>query len=157
TNGEGVHLREQNNGKDTTIAAHIRPGGRRFRALVLHLLYRDGSIGPGSAADRRLAGGLTYEGRRLGAGAIGTWAMGWNGLGARDAGHATIFLRGELPYRLYLFGRTDLLWPDTQKPGDLQLRVIGGVAYALPALVRIVVSYEGTFPFGTLTDVVPAI
>jgi len=156
-NGEGTHLREQNNGKNTTIAAHIRPLGRHLPRLVLHLLYRDGSLGAGSAADRRFAGGVTYEGRKLGAGAIGTWAMGWQGLGARDAGHLTAFVRGELPRRLYLFARSDLLWPDVKDAGAIQLRLIGGVAYALPMLIRILVSYEGTLPFGSLTQAVPSL
>jgi hypothetical protein len=157
TNGEGINEPEQNNGKDTTVAAHIRPFGRKRRAFILHLLYRDGSVGAGSAADRRLLGGFTYEGRKFGAGATGVWAMGWNGIGNRDAGHLSVFARGELPKRFYLFGRIDALWTDTSVRSDVQLRLIGGVAYALPMLLRILVSYEGTLPFGALTSAVPSL
>ncbi len=126
TNGEGINEPEQNNGKDTTVAAHIRPFGRKRRAFILHLLYRDGSVGAGSAADRRLLGGFTYEGRRFGAGATGVWAMGWNGISsATPSGHLSVFARGELPKRFFLFGRIDSLWPDTSVR-SVQLRLIGG-------------------------------
>ncbi len=156
-NGEGVNLREQNNGKNITAALRLRPGHRRLPGLLLHVLYRDGSLGAGSAADHRLSGGLTYTGTKLGAGAIGTWALGYRGVGARDAGHLTLWARGELPKHVQLFTRFDLLWPDTTFADAMQLRYIGGIAYRLPMLARILVSYEGTFPFGALTAQVPSI
>jgi hypothetical protein len=68
-----------------------------------------------------------------------------------------VFARGELPLRFYLFGRVDALWPDTNEARGVQLRLAGGLAYALPALVRLVVSYEGSLPFGSLVNAVPAI
>jgi hypothetical protein len=157
TNGEGLSQREQNEGKNLTVVLRIRPALLRVRNLYLHLLYRDGSIGAGQASDSRLAGAVTYLGRRLGAGAVGTWALGYRGIGFRDAAHLSVWGRGELPARFYLYGRADLLWPDAADVASLQARVLGGVAYALPSLVRILLGYEGTFPVGTLTMQVPAV
>ncbi len=156
-NGEGVHLPEQNNGKNTTVALRLAPLAWRLPGLLLHVLYRDGSLGAASAADSRLAGGVTYTGRRVGAGALATWAIGYLGVGGRDAAHLTAWARGELPLRLFLFARADLLWPDAHDAGSLQARVIAGAAWALPAIARVVVSYEGTLPGGALAGQVPSI
>ena len=156
-NGEGYTQKEQNNGKNTTIALRLRPGRYQIPGLLIHLLYRDGSLGAGEEANHRLAGGVSYTGRLLGAGAMGVWAIGWNGLGARDAGYLTAWARAELPLRFYLFGRLDELWPDTRDAGSTQTRVIGGIAYGLPSLVRVLVSYEGTFGTGTVGMQVPAV
>jgi len=156
-NGEGITQREQNNGKNVTVALRIAPAPRRTQRLLLHALYRDGSLGAGSAADSRLAGGLTYAGQRLGAGAIGTWAMGYRGVGSRDAGHLTAWVRGTLPRAFFLYGRADLLWPSVADAGALQARVIAGAGYALPAIVRLYVSYEGLLPVGALRNQVPAL
>ncbi len=157
TNGEGITLPEQNNGKDTTVAIRIAPLRFHLPGLLIHLLYRDGSVGAASAADSRLAGGVTYAGRRLGLGAIGAWAIGYQGVGSRDAGHLSVWGRGELPYRFFLIGRVDMLWPDTRDASSMQARFIAGVAYALPAIVRLLVDYEGTVPFGTLSNQVPSV
>lgn len=156
-NGEGIALREQNNGKNLTAALRIAPLRARAPDFLLHLLFRDGSLGAGSAADRRVSFGFTYAGPRLGVGSIGTVAMGYRGLGERRAAHLTSWLRGELPARFALLGRADLLWPELSAGGSLQLRAIAGVAYSLPALVRLLVSYEGTLPFGALVAQIPAL
>jgi hypothetical protein len=124
---------------------------------LLHALFRDGSLGTGSAADRRASVGLTHASPQLGAGAIGTLAFGYRGLGERPAAHLSAWLRGELPVRIGFLGRADVLWPDTAQPTTLQLRTIAGVSYALPALVRLIASYEGTFGLGALSEQVPAI
>lgn len=156
-NGEGLALREQNNGKNLTAALRIAPLRSRAPDFLLHFLFRDGSLGAGSAADRRASFGLTYAGTRLGAGSLATLALGYRGIGDRTAAHLTTWLRGELPVGLALLARTDVLWPDAGQGDALQLRAICGIAYALPALVRLVASYEGTLPFGALTAQVPAL
>jgi hypothetical protein len=155
TNGEGISLREQNNGKNLTAALRFAPLRNRAPDFLIHLLFRDGSLGAGTAADRRASAGITYAGHKWGAGAVGTWALGYRGLGDRWAGHLTGWLRGEFFSSLGIFGRLDGLWPDVNDKESLQLRLIGGVSYALPALVRFVVSYEGTLPFGTLSAQIP--
>jgi hypothetical protein len=104
-----------------------------------------------------VSGALTYAGVRLGVGAVGTLAMGYRGLGDRWAGHLSTWLRGELPARFALFGRADLLWPDVGVRDAMQLRAIAGLAYSLPAVSRLLISYEGTLPFGALTEQVPAL
>jgi hypothetical protein len=139
------------------VALRIRPGRYRIPRLLIHLLYRDGSLGVGEQANHRFGGGLQYTGRYLGAGALGFWAIGWNGLGGRDAGYLTAWVRGELPLRFFLFGRIDELWPDTHNAGSTQTRLVGGIAYGLPALVRVVISYEGTFGTGAVGMQVPAV
>jgi hypothetical protein len=156
-NGEGLALREQNNGKNLTVALRIAPLRAKAPDLLVHALFRDGSLGAGSAADRRASLGLTYASPQLGAGAVGTLAFGYRGLGERGAAHLTAWLRGELPIRLGFLGRADVLWPDTAQRGSLQLRLIAGVSYALPALIRLIASYEGTLALGALSEQVPAI
>lgn len=156
-NGEGQALREQNNGKNTTAAIHLRPARWRLPDLLIHALYRDGSIGAGSAADRRLMGGLTYVGPRSGAGAIATWAMGYRGAGNREAAHLMLFARRELPWRFLLFARGEMLWPDSADPASLQARVQGGLSYALPLLVRLHLAYEGIVALGAVAAQVPAV
>ena len=156
-NGEGISLREQNNGKNLTAALRVAPLRARAPDLLLHALFRDGSIGAGSAADRRVSGGLTYAGARLGIGAIATAALGYRGIGDRWAAHLTTWLRGELPACFALLGRADVLWPEVSQRDSVQLRLIGGLAYSLPALMRLLVSYEGTLPFGSLSAQVPTI
>lgn len=125
--------------------------------MLIHLLFRDGSIGAGTAADRRGSVGITYASPKLGAGAVGTLALGYRGIGDRFAGHLSTWLRGELPACFGLLGRIDALWPDVSSRQDVQLRVIGGVSYSLPSLVRLIASYEGTVPFGGLAGQVPSI
>ena len=156
-NGEGISLREQNNGKNLTAALRVAPLRARAPDLLLHALFRDGSIGAGSAADRRVSGGLTYAGARLGLGAIATAALGYRGIGDRWAAHLTTWLRGELPACFALLGRADVLWPEMSQRDSVQLRLIGGLAYSLPALMRLLISYEGTLPFGSLSAQVPTI
>jgi len=156
-NGEGITMREQNNGKNITAALRMAILRSSAPDLLVHFLFRDGSIGVGSAADRRASGGLTYASRRLGVGAIATMALGYRGLGDRWAGHLSTWLRGELPARFALLGRIDALWPDVTQRDSVQLRMIAGLAYSLPALVRLVASYEGTLPFGSLAEQVPSV
>jgi hypothetical protein len=156
-NGEGLALREQNNGKNLTAALRFAPLRSRAPDFLLHFLFRDGSLGAGSAADRRGSFGLTYAGTRLGAGALATLALGYRGLGDRTAAHLTAWLRGELPVGFALLARADVLWPDASLYDSLQVRAICGLAYSLPALVRLVASYEGTLPFGALVAQVPAL
>ncbi len=156
-NGEGISLREQNNGKNLTAALRIAPLRNRHPDLLIHALFRDGSIGAGSAADRRVSAGLTYASPKVGAGAVATLALGYRGMGDRWAGHLTTWLRAELPACFALLTRVDALWPDVQDRSAVQLRVIGGVAYSLPALVRLILSYEGTLPFGVLRDQAPTL
>lgn len=156
-NGEGLALREQNNGKNLTVVLRVAPLRYKAPDFLLHALFRDGSLGTGSAADRRASFGLTHASPRFGAGAIGTLAFGYRGLGERPAAHLSAWLRGELPIRIGFLGRADALWPDTAQSSTLQLRLIAGVSYALPALVRLIVSYEGTLGLGALSEQVPAI
>lgn len=156
-NGEGLALREQNNGKNLTVVLRVAPLRHKAPDFLLHALFRDGSLGTGSAANRRASFGLTHASPHFGAGALGTLAFGYQGLGERNAAHFTAWLRGELPIRIGFFGRADALWPDMTQKDALQLRLIGGVSYALPALVRLVVSYEGTLGLGALAEQVPAI
>ena len=156
-NGEGLTMREQNNGKNVTAALRMAVLRSTVPDLLLHFLFRDGSIGAGSAADRRASGGITYASAKLGAGSIATMALGYRGIGDRWAAHLSTWFRGELPANFALLGRLDALWPDVADRNSVQLRLIGGVAYSLPALVRLIVSYEGTLPFGNLTAQVPAI
>lgn len=156
-NGEGLALREQNNGKNLTVVLRIAPLRARAPDFLLHALFRDGSLGTGSAADRRASFGLTHASPHFGAGAIGTLAFGYRGLGERPAAHLSTWLRGELPVRIGFMGRADVLWPDTAQLSALQVRLIAGVSYALPALVRLIASYEGTLGLGALSEQVPAI
>lgn len=156
-NGEGISLREQNNGKNLTAALRIAPLRNRVPDLLIHALFRDGSLGAGSAADRRTSVGLTYASPKVGAGSVATLALGYRGVGDRWAGHLSTWLRAELPACFALLTRVDALWPDVQDREAVQLRVIGGVAYSLPALVRLILSYEGTLPFGALRDQVPVL
>lgn len=156
-NGEGISLREQNNGKNLTAALRIAPLRNRHPDLLIHALFRDGSIGAGSAADRRVSAGLTYASPKVGVGSVATLALGYRGMGDRWAGHLTTWLRAELPACFALLTRVDALWPDVQDRSAVQLRVIGGVAYSLPALVRLILSYEGTLPFGVLRDQAPTL
>ena len=156
-NGEGISLREQNNGKNLTAALRIAPLRNRVPDLLIHALFRDGSLGEGSAADRRTSVGLTYASPKVGAGSVATLALGYRGVGDRWAGHLSTWLRAELPACFALLTRVDALWPDVQDREAVQLRVIGGVAYSLPALVRLILSYEGTLPFGALRDQVPVL
>lgn len=156
-NGEGLALREQNNGKNLTVVLRVAPLRHKAPDFLLHALFRDGSLGTGSAANRRASFGLSHASPHFGAGALGTLALGYGGLGERNAAHFTAWLRGELPVRIGFFGRADALWPDMTQKDALQLRLIGGVSYALPALVRLVASYEGTLGLGALAEQVPAI
>lgn len=156
-NGEGLAMREQNNGKNVTAALRMAVLRSAAPDLLLHFLFRDGSIGAGSAADRRASGGITYASAKLGVGSIATMALGYRGIGDRWAAHLSTWFRGELPVHFALLGRIDALWPDVADHNAVQLRLIGGVAYSLPALVRLIVSYEGTLPFGSLTTQVPAL
>ena len=156
-NGEGISLREQNNGKNVTAALRMAVLRATAPDFLLHFLFRDGSIGAGSAADRRASAGLTYSSAKLGVGSIATMALGYRGIGDRWAAHLTTWFRGELPAHFALLGRVDALWPDVALRDSVQLRLIGGVAYSLPALVRLIASYEGTLPFGSLTAQVPAL
>ncbi len=156
-NGEGLAMREQNNGKNVTAALRMAVLRSAAPDLLLHFLFRDGSIGAGSAADRRASGGITYASAKLGVGSIATMALGYRGIGDRWAAHLSTWFRGELPVHFALLGRIDALWPDVADQSAVQLRLIGGVAYSLPALVRLIVSYEGTLPFGNLTTQVPAL
>ena len=156
-NGEGISLREQNNGKNVTAALRMAVLRSTAPDFLLHFLFRDGSIGAGSAADRRASAGLTYSSAKLGVGSIATMALGYRGIGDRWAAHLTTWFRGELPAHFALLGRVDALWPDVALRDSVQLRLIGGVAYSLPALVRLIASYEGTLPFGSLTAQVPAL
>lgn len=156
-NGEGISLREQNNGKNLTAALRIAPLRNRVPDLLIHALFRDGSLGAGSAADRRTSVGLTYASPKVGAGSVATLALGYRGVGDRWAGHLSTWLRAELPACFALLTRVDALWPDVQDREAVQLRVIGGVAYSLPALVRLILSYEGTLPVGALRDQVPVL
>lgn len=156
-NGEGLALREQNNGKNLTVVLRMAPMATRAPDFLLHAVFRDGSLGTGSAADRRASFGLTHASPRFGAGAIGTLAFGYRGLGERSAAHLSAWVRGELPIRIGLLGRADVLWPDVSQRSATQLRMIAGASYALPALVRLIASYEGTLGLGALSEQVPAI
>lgn len=157
TTGEGLRLREQNNGKDLTLALRLAPLRDRLPGFLLHVLYRDGSVGAGSAANSRLAGGATLATGRLGLGALGTWALGYRGVGNRDAGHLSIWARGTLPHDLFVFARLDALWPDAHDAGSLQLRPIVGAGITVFELVRFLVSYEGVLPRGALEAQVPSV
>lgn len=156
-NGEGVSMREQNNGKNLTAALRIAPLRHKWPDLLLHFLFRDGSLGVATAQDRRGSAGLTLQKPRIGAGAIGTVALGYRGIADRYAGHVTAWLCTALPASFGLLGRVDALWPDVSESSSVSLRVIGGASYALPALARLIVSYEGTFPFGSLSAQVPSL
>lgn len=156
-NGEGVALREQNFGKNVTVALRLRPGRQHLPGLWIHALYRDGSLGAGSAADRRVFGGVIYGGARLGLGVVGSYAMGYRGIGDRDAGALLAFARGQLPFGALLFGRAEALWPDARAAASQQLRLSAGLGYALPWLVRLHVAYDGTLAFGALANQIPAV
>jgi hypothetical protein len=156
TNGEGIAQREQNNGKNTTVLLKLIPLRWRLPQLTVQLYFRDGSIGPASAADRRFLGAVIYSGRKFGAGLLGGYAMGYNGDGSVNAGYGNFWARGELPYRFQLFGRADMLWPNASDGGSMQTRLIAGVAYALPMIARIALSYEGVVTSGAVHNATPS-
>lgn len=89
TNGEGRSQRELNNGKNITAVLSARPLTLTVfgeeGALALHLAWRDGSTGVGSAANHRLAAAATIAHPRLFAGAEYARATGWQGRGELEA------------------------------------------------------------------------
>lgn len=154
TNGEGRALPEQNAGKNMTlvasgvpVAASIHRGDIR---VGLHAVYRQGSVGIGSARDHRYGGALTLQFpcpqagieyiRALGyagegdreAAAIGAWASSW--LGTHWAGLALRYDQIDTDTALddAVFRRTtvaafsDLLDPADAGRSNL-LRVYAGV------------------------------
>lgn len=89
SNGEGRNEVEQNSGKNATFVLTARPlefalfGSPAH--LGIHAAYRDGSIGVSSAQNRRIAAALTLEHDRFGGGAEFIQALGYSGVGSRDA------------------------------------------------------------------------
>src|SRR5262249_37944000 len=86
---------------------------------------------------------------------VGGYAWGYRGVGSRDAAFASGWARGGVVLGFQLFARADLLWPDAGDAAALQLRLVGGIAYALPWIARIAVSYEGPLAEGALATQAP--
>ncbi len=154
TNGEGRTLPEQNTGKNLTLVASGTPVAvsihRGEIRVGLHAVYRQGSVGIGSARDHRYGGALTLQFpcpqagveyvRALGyagegdreATAIGAWASSW--LGTHWAGLALRFdqvntdtaLDDAVFQRTTLSAFSDLLDPARTGRANL-LRVYAGV------------------------------
>jgi hypothetical protein len=100
-NGEGLRLREQNDGKSLSVAARIAApplalAGLDHRA-ALHLGAREGSRGTGSARDHRLAAALTLAGPIGFAGAEVMQARGVEARAERIAAGVAGWLGGGWP------------------------------------------------------------
>lgn len=92
TNGEGRRESERNSGKDFSAVLTVQPVvaqllGQPLR-LGLHAMWRDGSLGAGSAKDHRRAVGLSVNHARFELGWEWAKAVGFEGDSFRDAsGH----------------------------------------------------------------------
>lgn len=132
-NGEGRHQIEQNAGKNTTAVVAVSPwrgclgvlGPARLR---VQLAARDGSVGAGSASDRRLAAAVTLAGDDVGVGAEAVQAFGFAGQGGVDARGAGAWATAAL-WRRWLGGwvRYDRFDPDVDTGGDARWVLSAGV------------------------------
>ncbi len=117
TSGEGLRLRERNNGKDVAGVIAVRPFARRGHPerLVVSVYGRDGSRGLGSVRDHRLGARVAAGGVRWGAGAEVLAAWGVAGDGARAPVGGSLFVHGQ-PVGPWLgYARVDTT---AEVPGD---------------------------------------
>ena len=138
TNGEGRRMIEQNEGKDTSVVLTLKSpslvlgplGGHIARG---HVAYRDGSLGPGSAKNSRLAAAATLDGEVLSLGVEGIQADGIAGDGARRAlGLGAWLSVAPLPPWLSLFGRYDRIDTDRDMDAASRSLITTGASTAPP-------------------------
>lgn len=108
TNGEGYASRELNRGKNIEAALEIHPLPRgALLPLGVFASYTSGSTGTVSARADRLSSGLVWQGARVRAGALFTYAWGVAQSGTQRAALASSFLRVEPVSRLLVGARFD--------------------------------------------------
>ena len=100
TNGEGRSQIEQNDGKNTTAVLSITPvrlpiAGEQV-PLRLHLVYRDGSLGAGSARDHRVGAAVTARASFFSAGVDVVRAEGLRGQSSLSSQGAGAWLGGHV-------------------------------------------------------------
>lgn len=121
-NGEGRAQRERNRGKNTTTIATVRPVVREHAqgpiVLALHGAFRDGSVGLGSAADRRGAAAVTFASPWVYAGFEYVHALGYGGRGDLTANTLGAWVSGRiLPRWLGAFAKYDRTQQDLARAG----------------------------------------
>lgn len=114
TNGEGRRDVERNDGKNLSATLEGAPASfAAFRGVAtvrLAVTARDGSLGPGSARDQRLALAASVSEPGLGLGGAWARAAGFQGDGARDADGFALWAAGEpLQRRVGLYARFERL------------------------------------------------
>jgi hypothetical protein len=109
SNGEGYTSRELNRGKNMEGALEVHPLASMPALLPLAIFasYSAGSSGTALARANRVTAGLLWQGRRVRAGAYGTWARGVAELGTQEAQVSSVFVRAEPLDRVLLGARVD--------------------------------------------------
>ncbi|MEM9070265.1 MAG: hypothetical protein AAGE52_17290 [Myxococcota bacterium] len=130
TNGEGYRNREMNRGKTTELFAELRPlATLGAEGLVISGSYILGSEGSGSARADRATVIVAWDDDWLKVGGSFTYALGFEGNGAREGWLAHGFARVELFDRLILGARADHFRRDTDDSEDAITTYQGTVGF----------------------------
>jgi hypothetical protein len=131
-NGEGYSDVELNDEKDLLVWLGSEPWqGPLFESpasVWLGVAFQDGSIGAGSAANRRLLAGATFASSRISTGFEFAYAFGYAGEGGRDASGTGAWVSGEpVANWLGLYARYDHLNDDIDADDAVRHRVALGL------------------------------
>ncbi len=131
-NGEGYSDVELNEEKDLLAWVGSEPWqGPLFgspASFWLGVAFQDGSIGAGSAANRRLLAGATFASSRISTGFEFAYAFGYTGEGGRDASGTGVWLSGEpVASWLGVYARYDHLNDEIDDDDAVRHRVAFGL------------------------------
>jgi hypothetical protein len=157
TNGDGYTSRELNRGKniESAFEVHPLPNGPLL-PLGVFGSYAVGSTGTARARADRLTGGLVWQGARVRAGALLTYAWGREQLGTNRGTVASVFARVEPVNRLYLGARFDYVVRDAENdPTDTISRVIGSVGYRIVDPLEVFLAIDRSIPSNRAQNELP--
>ncbi len=151
TTGEGLAVRERNNGTDVAGMLVFRPlawAGLRPELLELGVYAREGSRGLERARDHRVAARLSTSHRWFGAGVEGVFGWGLDADAERLPAGGSAWVRTGWDVPAVGWARLDWTWADrgVAESGALQWRVGAGPVLPWTGPVRplwVLVGYEG--------------
>jgi hypothetical protein len=157
-NGEGYTGRELNRGKNLEFAAMIHPlPGSSGAPLGVFASYVLGSAGTGKARADRLTGAVVWQGVRVRAGAVLTYAWGVGESGEQRSLLFDGFVRAE-PIDRLLFGLRAYSWMrDTAIPGDRIVGVTGAAGYRIADPLEAFLAVTRTLPGAAAEAALPGI
>ncbi len=156
-NGEGYAQRELDRGKNTELAALVRPFAWLSPLAPIEVLasFTLGSSGTGSALANRAAGEVAWDTARLGAGVIFAWAFGLDDVPERDGWTLDGFVRAEPVHDLLLSLRASRFARDTADANDTLTTLSAAVGWRIASPLEAFLSLDRTIPGTTTKTALP--